>query len=109
MRRIMGLEGRLEPWREIREQVEKMPAVVAAAPYIEDQGMLVNGSHVSGALIRGIVPAEERRVGSLGARMSAGTLDDLVPGRYRIVLGIGAGAGACSQGRRHGDCRRGAG
>ena len=84
---IMGLQGRLEPWREIREQVEKMPAVVAAAPYVEDQGMLVNGSRVSGALIRGIVPAEERRVGSLGARMSAGTLDDLLPGRYHIVLG----------------------
>jgi lipoprotein-releasing system permease protein len=84
---IMGLQGRLEPWREIRERVEKMPAVVAAAPYVEDQGMLVNGTHVSGALIRGIVPAEERRVGSLGARMTAGTLDDLVPGRYHIVLG----------------------
>mgnify|MGYP003694498703 CR=1 FL=1 len=34
----------------------KMPAVTAAAPYIEDQEMLVNGSHVSGTLIRGIVP-----------------------------------------------------
>lgn len=84
---IMGLQGRLEPWREIRARVEKMPAVMAAAPYVEDQGMLVNGSHVSGALVRGIVPAEERRVGGLGARMTAGTIEDLLPGSYHIVLG----------------------
>ena len=84
---IMGLEGRLEDWRQIRDRVQKMPAVTAAAPYIEDQGMLVNGSHVSGALIRGIVPEDDRRVGSLGAHMSAGSLADLGPGRYRIVLG----------------------
>ncbi len=49
--------------------------------------MLVNGSHVSGALIRGIVPGEDRQVASLGAHMSAGSLTELVPGRYRIVLG----------------------
>jgi lipoprotein-releasing system permease protein len=84
---IMGLEGRLEPWREIQRRVESMPEVKAAAPYIEDQGMLVNGTHVSGALIRGIEPAEERRVGSLGAHLVAGSIDDLVPGRYRIIVG----------------------
>jgi lipoprotein-releasing system permease protein len=84
---IMGLEGRLEGWKAIRDRVEKMPAVTAAAPYVEDQGMLVNGAHVSGALIRGILPGQERHVGSLGAHMSNGSLDDLRPGRYRIVLG----------------------
>jgi len=84
---IMGLEGRLEAWREVQQRVEKMPQVAAAAPYVEDQGMLVNGARVSGALIRGIEPNGERRVGSLGARMTAGSIDELVPGRFNIVLG----------------------
>ncbi len=84
---LMGLEGRLDDWPRIRARALENPAVVAAAPYIEDQGMLVNGEHVSGAQIRGIVPAEERRVGSLASRMTTGTLEDLQPGRYRIVLG----------------------
>jgi lipoprotein-releasing system permease protein len=37
--------------------------------------------------VRGIVPKDDRQVGGLGAHMSAGSLEDLVPGRYRIVLG----------------------
>ena len=84
---LMGLEGRLDDWQRIRTRALENPAVVAAAPYIEDQGMLVNGEQVSGAQVRGIVPAEEESVGSLGSRMSSGRLEDLEPGSYRIVLG----------------------
>jgi lipoprotein-releasing system permease protein len=84
---LMGLEGRLDDWPHIRARALENPEVVAAAPYIEDQGMLVNGEHVSGAQIRGIVPAEEESVGSLGSRMSSGRLEDLRPGSYRVVLG----------------------
>src|SRR5262245_36252029 len=46
---LMGLEGRLDDWPRIRARALENPAVLAAAPYIEDQGMLVNGEHVSGA------------------------------------------------------------
>jgi lipoprotein-releasing system permease protein len=84
---LMGLEGRLDDWPRIRARALENPAVLAAAPYIEDQGMLVNGEHVSGAQIRGIVPSEEESVGSLGSHMSSGRLEDLKPGSYRVVLG----------------------
>ena len=84
---LMGLQGRLEDWPQIRIRALENPAVLAAAPYIEDQGMLVNGEHVSGAQIRGIVPSEEATVGSLANRMTSGHLEDLVPGSYRVVLG----------------------
>lgn len=84
---LMGLQGRLDDWRHIRARSLENPAVIAAAPYIEDQGMLVNGEQVSGAQIRGIVPAEEARVGSLASRMTSGALEDLQPGSWRIVLG----------------------
>ena len=49
--------------------------------------MLVNGKRVSGAKIRGIVPAEERKVGTIEKHMTAGSLDDLKSDEYRIVLG----------------------
>ena len=84
---LMGLSGRLDEWPRIRARALENPAVQAAAPYVEDQGMLVNGEHVSGAQIRGIVPSEEERVGSLGSRMTSGRLEDLVTGSYRVVLG----------------------
>jgi lipoprotein-releasing system permease protein len=84
---LMGLSGRLDDWPRIRAAALENPSVLAAAPYIEDQGMLVNGEHVSGAQIRGIVPAEEESVGSLASRMIKGRLEDLVTGSYRVILG----------------------
>lgn len=84
---IMGLEGRLEDWQTVRAAALKNPAVTAAAPYIEEQGMLVNGTRVSGTQIRGILPEAELKVSRIEQHMVAGTLADLRAGDYRIVLG----------------------
>jgi lipoprotein-releasing system permease protein len=84
---LMGLRGRLDDWPRVRAQALADPAVERAVPYIEDQGMLVNGERVSGAQIRGIVPADERSVSSLADHMTSGRLEELEPGGYRIVLG----------------------
>jgi lipoprotein-releasing system permease protein len=67
--------------------VRAHPDVVGAAPFVEVQGMLVNGSQVSGALIRGIIPTEEDQVAELRRDMVAGSVDDLVDGEFRIILG----------------------
>ncbi len=74
-------------WRDLLERVRANPQVVGAAPFVEVQGMLVNGSQVSGALIRGILPLEEDQVAELRRDMVAGSTDDLVAGEFRIILG----------------------
>jgi lipoprotein-releasing system permease protein len=84
---MTDLHNRITDWRAVRQAALKNPAVVAAAPYIEEQGMLVNGGRVAGAKIRGIVPAQERRVGTIEQHMTAGGLEDLKSDEYRIVLG----------------------
>jgi lipoprotein-releasing system permease protein len=61
--------------------------VAGAAPYIEEQGMLIHGERSSGVLLRGITPDTERRVADLSPHLQSGRLDDLVPGRYRVILG----------------------
>jgi lipoprotein-releasing system permease protein len=84
---ISGLEGRIADYRPDLAKLDQFPGVVAAAPYIEAQGMLVHGAASAGILLRGIVPGEERRVVNLESHLLSGHLDDLVPGRYRIILG----------------------
>lgn len=84
---VLGLEGRLDEWRSVREAVLRNPEIVAAAPYIEDQAMLVNGGRVSGALLRGVVPEQEERVGGVARHLTAGSLEDLRGGEFRIILG----------------------
>ena len=84
---LSGLEGALPDWRAVRARVETMPHVLAAAPYVEERGLVARGARVSGVLLRGILPAEEQRVASVAAHVRAGRLDSLQPGSYAVLLG----------------------
>ncbi|MDG4555553.1 MAG: lipoprotein-releasing ABC transporter permease subunit [Candidatus Competibacter sp.] len=84
---ISRWSGPLEDWRAVREQVLQNPEVQGGAPFIRGEAMLNNASLVSGALIQGILPDEERRVSDIGGKMVQGALDDLRPGGFGIILG----------------------
>ncbi len=84
---VQALDGRMEEWRQAMERVRKNPEVLAAAPYIQAQAMLTHGEYVAGALVRGVDPKLEPTVVDVGRHMKAGSLDDLAPGRYGIILG----------------------
>lgn len=84
---LTGIDGPLPDWRALAKRVEGQAGVVAAAPYVEDRGMLAFGSKVSGALVRGVLPEEEARVSAIGTHLSSGRLDELRPGGYGVILG----------------------
>jgi len=84
---VSGYRGGLPDWREAGRIALGHPQVLAVAPFIEGEGMLVSGDRVSGVAIRGILPDEELAVSGIGDKMVAGRLADLKPGGYGIVLG----------------------
>ncbi len=84
---ISGLEGRIANWRPKVDEVAHFAGVLAAAPYIEEQAMMTHGGNSSGILMRGILPDAERRVADLGPHLLSGALSDLIPGRFRVILG----------------------
>ena len=76
----------LADWpRAVRMAMED-PRVAGAAPYVEKEA-LISGARNQPALVRGVLPGEERKVSVLADKMVEGRLDDLQPGAYRIVLG----------------------
>ncbi|MFC1690243.1 lipoprotein-releasing ABC transporter permease subunit [Pseudomonadota bacterium] len=85
---IQPADGSVMEWRSVIEKVEKHPEVDGAAPYIEE-GVWLQGSESSGAFIRGVDPAFETRVSEVDQKMLTGSLDELKPGEYGIILGIG--------------------
>lgn len=97
---IMGLDGKLSDWRKIAAETQSHPEVVAAAPYITAQGLISHRGTVQGTLVRGVLPSAEAKVADVGQHMRSGSLDDLRPGRFGIVLGIDL---AMSVGARVGD------
>lgn len=84
---ISGLDGEIGDWRNAQSQLAKNPGVRAVAPYIEARALLANGQSVAGTVVRGVSPAEEGTTSGLGTRMTEGKLEDLEPGRFRVVLG----------------------
>lgn len=84
---ISGFGAGLQEWRDVREQALAGPDVVAAAPYIEEQAMLVAGQRTSGALVRGVLPEEEGKVSAIAERTTSGSFAQLQPGKFGVVLG----------------------
>ncbi len=84
---ISGLEGRISNWRPLQEKLNRFPGVMAAAPYIEDQGMVTHGDKSAGLLLRGVLPDAERKVADLTPHLLSGRLSDLQGGQYRVILG----------------------
>lgn len=84
---VSGINGTLTDWRKIADEALKHPEVEAAAPYVSAQGMVSFDQIVSGVVVRGILPDMEDHVADLGRMMIDGKLEDLVPGRFGIVIG----------------------
>jgi len=84
---ITGLEGHLQNWGPNLEKIRDFPGILGAAPFIEEQGLMVHGDKSSGVLLRGIMPYAEEKVVDLNSHMVSGQLADLVPGAYRVILG----------------------
>ncbi len=76
----------LTDWQRAVDKAVQHPEVVGAAPYIDSE-VLIQGNRTEGALVRGIVPELEEKVTQVNEKMRYGSLQDLQPGKYRIVLG----------------------
>ena len=84
---ITGRNGKLENWQQLDQTVKALPHVQGAAPFVRGQVMINAGRRVSGTLLRGVLPEFEPRVSEVGSKMQSGELGELIPGKFRIILG----------------------
>ncbi len=69
----------MHDWRPLMERLQKQPHVIAVAPDIYEQVLISVGSRARGAVLKGIIPQDERRVSDLLDSVkegSAGELED---------------------------------
>ncbi|MGA1384218.1 MAG: ABC transporter permease, partial [Steroidobacteraceae bacterium] len=84
---LMGLEGTLENWQDIRRLALASPGVRHAVPYVEAQAMIAKDARVLGSAVRGIDPSLEREATGLAQRVRDARIEDLTPGSWKIILG----------------------
>jgi lipoprotein-releasing system permease protein len=98
----------IENWAALTNRLRHLPHVTAAAPALYGQVLISRGARSGGALIKGILPAEERTVSALLDNVNQGSAAALAPTASQtgnsatppLVLGsdladqIGAGVGS---------------
>ena len=70
----------IKDWRPLLARLSKQPHVVAAAPAIFEQVLISRGPRARGAVLKGMIPADERKVGDLLNSIkegSAAALDEI--------------------------------
>src|SRR5579871_2911673 len=67
----------MRDWRPLLERLRRVPHVTAAAPGLYGQVLISRGTRSGGALIKGIIPADEKTVGDLLQAIKEGSADAL--------------------------------
>lgn len=84
---VRATSGVLHDWQGMMERLTGRPGVAGLAPFVNAEGMISHESRVSGVMLRGVLPEREAEVSRIPDRMEVGSLDDLVPGEFDIILG----------------------
>jgi len=84
---VFDASGSMPDWRKAEQEAFRNPAVRGAAPFVETQGLLVKDDAMKPSVIRGILPEEEPKVSDVAKQVRSGSLQDLRPGQFNIVLG----------------------
>ena len=90
---VLGGEQGFADWQQVADVVKANREVTAAAPFVSGQGLLSTGGSVRGVYVRGIVPSLEATVADFGQHMVDGKLENLKPGEFGIVIGVGIARG----------------
>jgi lipoprotein-releasing system permease protein len=83
----VSVPGGLDDWRELRTRFASEPGVAAVSPFVRLEGMLAAGTNLRPAVVRGILPEEEREASDLDRFLTLGGIENLAPGARRIILG----------------------
>ena len=77
----------MSDWQSLQASVTDNEKVLAAAPYINAQGMVTRNGSVSGVQLNGILPEEEKKVSIISKHMVSGSLGSLKSGEFGMIIG----------------------
>ena len=89
----------IKDWRPIMDRLSKQPHVVGTAPAIYEQVLISRGPRARGAVLKGMIPAYERKVSDLLETVKIGSMDPLeespgtINGTDRVGPGLRPGQG----------------
>src|SRR6202522_3069353 len=83
----------ISDWRPLMDRLSKEPHITAAAPAIYEQVLISRGPRARGAVLKGMIPSEERKVSDLLKSVTSGSASAL----DSQIVGHSAGPAPTSQ------------
>ena len=77
---LMEYAGAMKNHAQVLKNIEQIPGIVAATPFIYSQALLKNGNNAGGVVLRGLATESASKVINLG-KMQEGQMDYLTKGR----------------------------
>lgn len=84
---VSGIAGSVSNWQEAQGMVQKFPTVIATAPLVSGEVLITHEGTVQPALLYGVIPQEESKITAIEQKIVQGSLSDLTPGQFSIILG----------------------
>ncbi|VFP88613.1 lipoprotein-releasing ABC transporter permease subunit LolE [Candidatus Erwinia haradaeae] len=87
---IESVNQTFSTWRSLLNVVEKVPGVVAAAPYVNSTGLIQNGRRVLAVQIKGIDAQLESRISAIPFYVQGLMWKHFVSGQKKVLIGQSA-------------------
>ncbi|MBF6639313.1 lipoprotein-releasing ABC transporter permease subunit LolE [Rouxiella silvae] len=76
-------------WQGVIDRVEKVPGIVAAAPYVQFSGLIENGAKLRALQVKGVDPQQEGRISAVPNFVQGDAWQNFKAGEQQIILGKG--------------------
>ena len=84
---VSGEKGSLTDWQTLQTRLSTMQDVKGVAPFVAGQAMMTHEGLVNPVTLVGVLPGEQGHVSALPKKMLEGSINDLVPGKFGILIG----------------------
>ncbi|NIH11561.1 MAG: lipoprotein-releasing ABC transporter permease subunit LolE [Serratia symbiotica] len=86
---IEAVNQPLQCWLSMLRRVEKVPGILAAAPYINFTGLMENGVQLRAVQIKGVNPQQENQLSALPQFVQGDAWINFKAGEQQVILGKG--------------------
>jgi len=88
--------GQIEPvnqpwngWQDKLGKIEKVPGIVAAAPYVDFTGLVESGANIRAIQVKGVDPQQESQLSALPHYVQGNAWANFKAGEQQIIIGKG--------------------
>ncbi len=84
---VGSVDGRIADWQQTQALIKQTKNVTAVAPFVAGTVLLTANGMVQPVLVDGILPGAEKKINDLSKDMINGSVADLTPDAFNIILG----------------------